>query len=481
MSLNAWSKRWLIGALLTLLLLAACSLPLALKTNSLNETGGTEPYVKQLRLLANPLLLEMENRQHQLKNPAFREKLRSLAREIGITLTYAALDGEILLDSNPSAEGKHLNLRTLLYGESDDFPLLPTNEGNSFTVAFPVMNDPSGIRQVGHALISVPVSLLSSAHSAPIPYTFMLSGVFILLLAMMLIIMRIKVKKRLISPIRELRQHAESILKGNYAEQVRYSRPDEIGDLYAMFDLMRTEIEHLHHRRNRQEQAQKELITNISHDLRTPITTLKTYIEAIMDGISPDHDTLMEYMQVMRTNADKTASLVEDLLLHALQELGHISVEKRETYSRPVFEAMLAPIGHMVHLNGLHYEGPARIPNVLIRMDPTRMEQVISNLVANALKHTEAGDTLRISTELESGRFIIAIEDTGKGIRPQDMPFVFERYFKGQASPAAGHVHEGTGLGLSICKNIIEAHDGHISFSSQEGKGTRFRIDLPIV
>lgn len=477
MSLNAWSKRWLIGALLALLLLAACILPFGLKTNSYNEMDSTEPYVKQLRLLANPLLLELENQQHQLKLPAFREKLRSMAREIGVTLTYAALDGQILLDSTASAEGKHLNLRTLLYGEGGDLPLLSTNEGNSFTVAFPVMDDPSGIRQVGHAIITVPVS---PANPTPIPYTFMISVVFILLLAIMLIIMRIRVKKRLISPIRELQQHAESILKGNYAEQVRYSHADEIGDLYAMFDLMRTEIEHLHQRRNRQEQAQKELITNISHDLRTPITTLKTYIEAIMDGISPNHDTLMEYMQVMRTNADKTARLVEDLLLHALQELGHISVEKCETYSRPVFEAMLAPIGHMVHLKGLHYEGPARIPNVLIRMDPTRMEQVISNLVANALKHTEAGDTLRISTELESDRFKIVIEDTGKGIRPQDMPFVFERYFKGQASLAAG-VHEGTGLGLSICKNIIEAHDGHISFSSQEGKGTRFRIDLPIM
>lgn len=140
--------------------------------------------------------------------------------------------------------------------------------------------------------------------------------------------------------------------------------------------------------RIQQEQAQKELITNISHDIKTPITTIKAYIEAIEEGLCNDQETLMEYMRVMRTHTDKTARLVEDLLVHALQELGQISVETREMYSGPILETMLKPIEHVVLTKGLIYKGPNYIPNVLIAIDPTRIEQVISNLVVNALKHT---------------------------------------------------------------------------------------------
>ncbi|MNW62075.1 Adaptive-response sensory-kinase SasA [compost metagenome] len=117
---------------------------------------------------------------------------------------------------------------------------------------------------------------------------------------------------------------------------------------------------------------------------------------------------------------------------------------------------------------------------MLVAIDPIRIEQVISNLVANALKHTAPGDTIRIATELESGYLKVTIADSGQGIRVQDMPFVFQRYFRGQASHADQRVQEGTGLGLSICQSIIEAHGGRISFTSKEGEGTTFRFYLPI-
>ncbi|SLK18538.1 MULTISPECIES: HAMP domain-containing sensor histidine kinase [unclassified Paenibacillus] len=292
--------------------------------------------------------------------------------------------------------------------------------------------------------------------------------------------MKRKIRKRMLSPIHQLKQHAESILKGQYNDQIQYNRMDEMGELYAMLDLMRTEIMHLSEQRIRQEKAQKELITNISHELKTPITTVKAYIEAILEGLCSDEETLKEYMEIMRTHTDKTARLVEDLLVHALQELGQISMEPREVYSRSAFETMLNPIGHSVRMNGLKYEEPEYIPNVLIRMDPIRIEQVLSNLVSNALKHTVPGDSIRINAELDLGKLRISIADSGQGIRAQDMPFVFERYFRGNASPSARNIHEGTGLGLSICKSIIEAHGGHISFSSKEGQGTLFQFTLPI-
>ncbi|WDQ33002.1 HAMP domain-containing sensor histidine kinase [Paenibacillus marchantiae] len=479
MSLNTWSARWLKASFFLLFILIGCSLVLFL--NLLENRNSTESSVsiQQVRLRVNPILLNLEQNIHLLQETRVRENLLSIVKENGVELSYVGLDGTILLSSSPTSEGKQVNLRSALHYDLNH-AVQATNGNDSLNIAFPVMAGPEG-SQIGNALFTIPKALVMVKETVIFPF-FILGTLLItsMVLGIYLVLMKRKFKTQLLSPIHQLKKHAESILKGQYNEPVQYNRMDEMSELYAMFDLMRTEIMHLSELRIRQETAQKELITNISHDIKTPITTVKAYIEAILEGICSDKETLMEYMKVMQTNTDKTARLVEDLLVHALQELGQISVEPREVYSRSAFETMLNPIGHSVRMNGLKYEEPEYIPNVLIRMDPIRIEQVLSNLVSNALKHTVPGDSIRINAELDLGKLRISIADSGQGIRAQDMPFVFERYFRGNSSPSARNIHEGTGLGLSICKSIIEAHGGHISFSSKEGQGTLFQFTLPI-
>ena len=150
----------------------------------------------------------------------------------------------------------------------------------------------------------------------------------------------------------------------------------------------------------------------------------------------------------------------------------------KERYSKELLESILQPIAHYVRTTGVHFIEPTDIPNVLIHVDGHRLEQVVSNLITNALKHTEPGDTISVNTELEQGKLKITIADTGRGILPQDMPFVFERYFQGKTDRGSGT--EGSGLGLSICKYIIEAHHGTIFFRSIEGQGTTFYCLIPL-
>ncbi|SHN84554.1 HAMP domain-containing protein [Paenibacillus sp. ov031] len=479
MSLNTWSARWLKASFFLLFILIGCSLVLFL--NLLENRNSTESSVsiQQVRLRVNPILLNLEQNIHLLQETRVRENLLSIVKENGVELSYVGLDGTILLSSSPTSEGKQVNLRSALHYDLNH-AVQATNGNDSLNIAFPVMAGPEG-SQIGNALFTIPKALVMVKETVIFPF-FILGTLLItsMVLGIYLVLMKRKFKTQLLSPIHQLKKHAESILKGQYNEPVQYKRMDEMSELYAMFDLMRTEIMHLSELRIRQETAQKELITNISHDIKTPITTVKAYIEAILEGICSDKETLMEYMKVMQTNTDKTARLVEDLLVHALQELGQISVEPYEVYSSPTFERMLKPIGHVVLTSGMIYEAPKNIPNVLIQMDPIRIEQVISNLVSNALKHTSPGDAIRINVELEADQLNVTIADSGQGIRAQDMPFVFERYFKGQTSWSNRNAHEGTGLGLSICKSIIEAHGGHISFSSKEGQGTIFQFNLPI-
>ncbi|WP_458462038.1 HAMP domain-containing sensor histidine kinase [Paenibacillus sp.] len=479
MSLNSWSKRWLLTTLGLLIIIVLSILALSMMLLQDQNSGESNLSLNQVRLKVNPILLALEQNHQHLNEQNIREVIRSTARENGVLLTYLNLDGKVILSSDPTSEGTQVNLRTALHYDLHH-ATQATDGSDLLDIAFPVMDGPMG-SQIGNAIFSIPQAMVTVQQSMTFP-VILISALLLLssILSLFLFWMKRKLDKHLLSPIHQLKQHAESMLKGNYEEKIQYNRNDELLEVYAMFDLMRTEIKHMSEQRIQQEQAQKELITNISHDIKTPITTIKAYIEAIEEGLCNDQETLMEYMGVMRTHTDKTARLVEDLLVHALQELGQISVEPREMYSGPVLDAMLKPIEHVVLTRGLIYDGPHHIPNVLLAIDPTRIEQVISNLAANALKHTAPGDTIRIDMELESRHLKVTIADSGQGIRVQDMPFVFQRYFRGQASHADQHVHEGTGLGLSICKSIIEAHGGHISFTSKEGQGTTFRFYLPI-
>lgn len=481
MSLHNWSTRWLKLSLAILLLILLCSLGLFLHMLTSPSSSESAPMINQVRLKVNPILLELEQNHDRLADPVVQEQIRATASKEDIPFSYVGLNGLIKLSSVSSSEGSLVNLRSALhYNLADVLQLADGNE--SLDIAFPVMGSPEG-PQIGNVIFTVPQSLVFAQKKSTVPI-FLLVTVIILSLMLMFLLYTIvrRIKRQMLTPINQLKHHAESILKGKYDEKIQYQRTDEIGDLYAMLDLMRMELTHLSTQRIRQEKAQKELITNISHDLKTPITTIKAYIDAISQGVCEDEDTLKEYLDIMQIHTDKTARLVEDLLVHALHELGQISVEPQERYSRSVFENMLRPIAHIVQSHGLTYEQPSPIPDVLIRIDPVRMEQVISNLVSNALKHTAPGDYIRIHAEVHSGQFKLTITDSGRGILAQDMPFVFERYFRGgsSSSPYSTPIQEGTGLGLSICKSIIEAHGGQIHFSSKNGQETLFQFSLPL-
>lgn len=496
MSLNHWSQRWLatVGLLLIVLTGSCTYMFLSESFNyTYNFNSNSDPNPKELkeltanetmnrvRLLVNPTQLYLSQHHADLRETPVQDELRRLITAEGLHLQYAQLDGSISYSSDPTTSSANENVNSTL-----QYYLTPSTQGGGMLqIAFPVMDETSHI-QVGNAIYALPTEQIipppQSNHL--LPYFLVLVGLPSLLLFLLLISMRSRLRHHVIMPIRQLKSHAEAILKGNYEEKTTANTyMNEMGDLFVMFDQMRIEILHLHMQRLRQEKAQKELISNISHEIKTPITTVKAYADAILEGVCSDTESMLEYIEVMRTHTDKMARMVEDLLLVALQDLGQITVEPREQYSRGVLHKILKPIGHYVQAAGLNFAEPGEIPNVLIKIDEVRIEQVISNLVMNAVKHTSSGDTIRIGTELSLGMLRVTIADTGRGILPQDMPFIFERYFKGNAyghessSPTS---QAGSGLGLSICKSIVEAHGGTISFMSKPNQGTVFYFTLPL-
>ena len=480
MYLRNWMNRWHAYALICVIVMIGSVT--YMWVNPLEGGQASEPkyVINQVRIELSDIMQYLEQHHEEIStDPYIQKTLQMKIEDRGVNLIYSQLDGKVTFTVPLNQSIQHIDVRTSLH-----YDLYTSRvDKDMFKIAFPVIDEESQV-QVGNAIFTMPESMVldEQSHSMSwIPFVIIiLCG--IILINLLFILLR-KINDQAIKPIYQLKNYSEAILKGNYEPQFTYGRMDEVGEVYAMFDQMRIEIMSLNIQRAEQDTAQKELISNISHDIKTPLTTIKAYIEAIYAGVCPDIPSIMEYMEVMQTNANQMTRLIEDLLVHALSELGQISVTLKEQYSRDILLSILKPIGHYVRTTGVVFIEPERedIPNVLIHVDATRLEQVISNLIANALKHTSAGDTIRIQIELQQEQLTFTISDTGEGILPQDMPFIFERYFQGKVSSYQSiHRNEGAGLGLSICKHIIEAHNGTISFTSVKGQGTEFFCAIPL-
>ncbi|MFF2484698.1 ATP-binding protein [Paenibacillus sp. NPDC058071] len=475
MTIDSYIKRMIAAAVVCLVIAASAGLYLAAKGSN-GDRDQARPFVNTARVAVSDIMVELERDESLgLYHEDTSLRLASMAERQGVSLTVALLDGTVAFSTEVSAP--RIDLRSTLHYDW----YASKAEPNVSRIAFPIIGETSGL-QTGHAIFGFPSDILHSNKEVDTASVVAIASMLMASLGVLTVLLFLHRRMRdgALKPVQTLKVHAEAILNGDYSRKAEHVEVDEIGELYAVFDQMRLELEHYQRSRNKHERAQKELVSNISHDLKTPLTTVRTYIEAIRAGVCPDMPAVMAYMDVIHTATDKMALLIDDLLVHALKELGQIAVRPVEQYSGELFTRMLPPIAHYASLSGVVFTGPSSVPNVLIKADAVRLEQVVSNLIANALKHTKAGDEIVVDV-CEARRddrnwLELTVEDNGEGIDPQDMPFIFERYYQGRS----GLSREGEGLGLSICKHIIEAHGGEITFRSRKGEGTVFRFAIPL-
>ncbi|WP_456288116.1 HAMP domain-containing histidine kinase [Paenibacillus sp. AK002] len=473
-----WYARRLWTACLSLLVILLSVVWLAWPSNQ----PASSSIVNHIRLLTNTIVHTLENEFVELLPPdaPIREKLTGWSQETRIGLKVVLPDGTMIYDSDDSSV-RRIHPRFEL-----DYTLrMSDGDPPDYHLAFPLL-DAGTNAFAGYAQFTVPASAATAATPSSglllvVPWTLL--SLALLTLLYILFSTGRRVQRDLVEPVAGLKPYAEAILKGDYEQRAEWASNNEVGELYAVFDLMREEIRNLHMQQASHSQSHKELISNLSHDLKTPLATIKAYIDAIREGICPDLPSVMAYLEVVHANTSKMAVLVDDLLLHALRDLDQIAVRPLEQYSSSTIEPVLRTMAHYIRTMGVRCAEPSSIPNVLVIIDAVRFEQVIANLVTNALKHTKPGDTITLAVEelAESSSLRIIISDTGSGISPQDMPFIFERYYQGGV-PDRKKLAErhGVGLGLSICKYIMEAHGGTITFHSKQQQGTTFCLTLPL-
>lgn len=273
---------------------------------------------------------------------------------------------------------------------------------------------------------------------------------------------------RLGRPLEQLFRAINAVEEGNLAVRVPENKSDMFSDLIRRFNKMVGELE-------RAEQQRRNLTADIAHELRTPLHIIQGNLEGIVDGV---YEPTPEHINNTLDETKLLARLVNDLQILSLAETGQLPLHPTRFLLADLVSDLTTSFAPQAAAQGVDLTTSLGDPEQVLTADYDRLNQVLSNLVSNALRHTPTGGSISIQTQASqsperSAR--IVVQDSGAGIAPDDLPFIFDRFWRGDKS-RSGRAHSG--LGLAIARQLIHAHGGTINAQSEVGKGTTFTIEL---
>ncbi|MEW6724924.1 MAG: ATP-binding protein [Bacillota bacterium] len=324
-------------------------------------------------------------------------------------------------------------------------------------------------RTVGYVVVTPapgsPLAILESTFTASVRRVIILGG---LLSSAAGILLGVYLANDITRPIVAVQRGAERLAGGDLSHRVQVNTGDEIEELAEAFNSMAESLQ-------RDEAVRRNLTADIAHELRTPLTVLRGNLEALQDGVTP---LSPEVIGLLYDEVLRMSRLVSDLSELSLAEARQLRLERRLTDLDPLVEAVTQAF-RAEALNGgveLVIASAPGLPPVSIDQD--RIAQVVANLVRNALQHTGAGGRVEVATVASDSGLEVTVRDTGQGISPDDLPRVFDRFYRADKSRARVG-GGGTGLGLAVAKGLVEAHGGRIWVESQPGQGSTFGFWIP--
>jgi signal transduction histidine kinase len=272
------------------------------------------------------------------------------------------------------------------------------------------------------------------------------------------------------TPIRRVSQAADEIAQGNYDQEVPLAGDKEVKGLASSFNQMASQVK-------QSQQTLRDFVANVSHELRSPLTSIKGFAQAILDGTAKDKEAQIKAANIIEDESKRMMRLVDDLLELSKLESGQIVMVQEPVDVKELLEHCRDIVAIRVEESGLELTLDIQ-STAAVTGDIDRLEQVINNLVDNALKHTPSGGRVTIIALQPSAGFIeITVSDSGPGIPPDQLKHVFERFYRVDTSGTK----TGTGLGLAIAREIIRAHSGNIAVLSKLKEGTQFIVTLPTI
>lgn len=299
-----------------------------------------------------------------------------------------------------------------------------------------------------------------------------------LVIAMMLILFMTSsiitgwLNKDIYKPLKELSIAMQRISTGDFDYHMANRRDDEIGILFDNYEQMRLQLKENEEEKAQNEKKSKELVSNISHDLKTPITSIKGYVEGIMDGVADTPEKMDKYIKTIYNKANDMDRLINELTTYSGIDSNKIPYHFHILNVSDYFSDCVEEVGLDLESKNIHLNFTNLVSaDTCVVADPEQLKKVINNIISNSVKymgHDNGVIDIRILDEVESVK--IEIEDNGKGIESKDIGNIFERFYRTDSS--RNSLQGGSGIGLSIVKKIIEDHGGYVWATSRQGEGT---------
>jgi signal transduction histidine kinase len=281
------------------------------------------------------------------------------------------------------------------------------------------------------------------------------------------VILSFLLTRRVLNPLSQMTGITGKIASGDYSARVQISSNDETGQLASAFNQMADSLERI-------EQLRKTMVIDVAHELRTPLTNIRGYLEALSDGVvAPSKET----MESLQEETIRLAKLVEDLLQLAHAEASRGTLRYKPTDLLEIASRTLNLFQRKFAEKGIQIENILPGGDCQVLADHEKLAQVFRNLLQNAWQYTPTGGKVRIYIERSPGWIRLVFANTGEGITEEDLPFIFERFYRGEKSRS--RQHGGAGIGLAIVKELIEAHGGQVSAESSTVE-TRISLSLPV-
>jgi signal transduction histidine kinase len=274
-----------------------------------------------------------------------------------------------------------------------------------------------------------------------------------------------------------LKDAAEKIAAGNLETRVPVTGRDELSALAVSFNQMGEQLQAADQKQRELDILRRDLVAWASHDLQTPLTSMRAILEALADGVVDDPETIKRYLNTAQRDVLSLSALIDDLFQMSQLDAGGFPLNRAPSSLSDLVSDTLESFSELAYRESIKLEGHVDQDVDPVFIDTQAIGRVLNNLVSNALRYTRAGGAIEVRARRMAHGVEVVVHDTGEGIRAEDLPHIFERFYRGEKSRNRGT--GGAGLGLAITQGIVRAHGGDIKVESRPGKGAKFMFNIP--
>lgn len=431
------------------------------------ENFYTDTRISDVKKEAANLIKLLDNEESR----EFEDKMEAFAFNNNMSIEIVDLRGKSIYLKDYSNQMPMMMMKntsrvevyeSVLAGKEAIIPVIHPKFGNKFMmIGLPITS--SG-NLSGVFILNMPLAPVEDTASILKRQLFYIT--FILLAASLVI--SFLLSRSFTQPILEIKEASEKMASGDFTKRVNSRRSDEIGKLADTINNLGRQL-------SKMEQLRKDFIANVSHELRTPLTLIRGYAETLRDVTGNDSEKREKQLGIIINETKRLGGIVDDILNLSQIQSGYFKLEKSQFPIQDMLNSVLSRYDVLSEKTGVKIQ-LLRSSNAILEADKTRMEQVLYNLINNAFNHTPSGGTITMKAIDNSETVRVEISDTGSGIPKEDIPHIWDRYYKGEKT--GDKKSEGTGLGLSIVKGVLEAHKATFGVESQKNVKTTFWFEL---